>query len=228
MNQQNNLFLDKRFMPLFITQFCGCLNDSILKSALIIMVMYKISSDSADKWVLFINAIFILPFILFASISGQIADKYEKSFLIKIIKFSEIFIVLLGIYGFIQSNLTVLFLAITLMGVHSAFFGTLKFSIIPDHLEKDEFLKSSGYIEFGTFIGILMGTLLGGMYNFTPSLICFLMIFVALAGFVSSLFIPKSSNYNTKLQINYNFFQESISIFKNAYSKQTIFLSILV
>jgi acyl-[acyl-carrier-protein]-phospholipid O-acyltransferase/long-chain-fatty-acid--[acyl-carrier-protein] ligase len=183
MNQQNNLFLDKRFMPLFITQFCGCLNDSILKSALIIMVMYKISSNHSDEWVLLINAIFILPFIFFASIAGQIADKYEKSFLIKLIKFCEIFIVMLGIYGFMQSNLALLLSAITLMGVHSAFFGTLKFSIIPDHLEKEEFLKSSGYIEFGTFIGILMGTLLGGMYNFIPNFIYFLMILVALIGF---------------------------------------------
>jgi acyl-[acyl-carrier-protein]-phospholipid O-acyltransferase/long-chain-fatty-acid--[acyl-carrier-protein] ligase len=89
MNQQVNLFNDRRFMPLFITQFCGCLNDCILKNALIIMVMYKMSSGSSDMLVQIINAIFILPFIFFAGIAGQVSDKYERSFLIKIIKFSE-------------------------------------------------------------------------------------------------------------------------------------------
>ena len=100
------------------------------------MVIYKMSSSSSDMLIQIINAIFILPFIFFAGIAGQVSDKYEKSFLIKIIKFIEIFIVLLGIFGFYNLNLPILLTSIVLMEVHSTFFGILKFSIIPNHLKK--------------------------------------------------------------------------------------------
>jgi acyl-[acyl-carrier-protein]-phospholipid O-acyltransferase/long-chain-fatty-acid--[acyl-carrier-protein] ligase len=227
MQQQANLFKDRRFLPLFITQFCGCLNDCILKSALIILVIFKIASEEADLLILVINAIFILPFIVFAGLAGQISDKYEKSFLIKVIKFFEIFIVLLGIAGFYNSSITLLMISVTLMGIHSTFFGTLKFSLIPDQLKREELLKASGYIESATFVGVLIGNLFGGLYNWHPQFIITLMIVVALTGFVASLFLIKSSNYNSKIKINWNILSECSNILKYAYSKQTIFLSIL-
>jgi acyl-[acyl-carrier-protein]-phospholipid O-acyltransferase/long-chain-fatty-acid--[acyl-carrier-protein] ligase len=227
MQQKPSLFNDKRFLPLFIVQFCGCLNDCILKSALIIWVIYKIAADRADLLILFINGIFVLPFVIFAGIAGQVSDKYEKSFLVKIIKLSEIFIVLLGVAGFYYSSLAMLITSVTLMGIHSTFFGTLKFSIIPEHLKKDELLTANGYIESATFIGVLMGTLIGGLYNWQPVLISALMVAISCIGYAASLFVPHSPSYATKIKINPNIFIEGWNILKYSYSKQIIFLAIL-
>ena len=227
MHLESNLFTSRRFLPLFITQFCGCLNDCILKNSLIIFVVYHFAAGKAELLTMLINAIFILPFIFFAGIAGQLADKYEKSFLIQLIKFSEICIVALGIWGLHNTSVTLLLISVGLMGLHSTFFGTLKFSIIPDHLKKDELLKANGYIEFGTFIGILAGTLIGCIYNWYPNTVIAIMFATVVIGFVASFFIPKSNNYNLSTNINPNIFAEACNIIKYAYSRQTVFLSIL-
>lgn len=227
MQKNLGLFGDRRFWPLMVTMFCGCLNDCILKNALIILIIYKIASSQADFLVLLINSMFILPFIIFAGIAGQISDKYEKALLIRIIKFSEIFIILLGLIGFYYSHLTTLILSITLMGIHSAFFGTLKMSIIPDQLEQKDFMLANGYIETATFIGILVGTFLGGLYTWHQQLVMVLMLLVACGGFVSSLFIIKSPNYDPKVVINANLWRGATDLLKECYMRPKIFLSIL-
>lgn len=227
MQKNLGLFGDRRFWPLMVTMFCGCLNDCILKNALIILIIYKITSSQADFLVLLINSMFILPFIIFAGIAGQVSDKYEKALLIRIIKFSEIFIILLGLIGFYYSHLATLILSITLMGIHSAFFGTLKMSIIPDQLEQKDFMLANGYIETATFIGILIGTFLGGLYTWHQQLVMVLMLLVACGGFISSLFIIKSPNYDPKVVINPNLWKGATDLLKECYMRPKIFLSIL-
>ncbi|KJV56361.1 major Facilitator Superfamily protein [Orientia chuto str. Dubai] len=218
------LFKDRRFMPLFITQFCGCLNDNILKSALVILIVYKLADANL---LLIVNAIFILPFIILAGIAGQIADKFEKSCLISIIKISEIAIIVLAIYGFHINNFMILLAAIGLMGVHSVFFGPLKYSMLSDQLCKSELLGANGYVEAGTFFAILLGNILGAIYITSPIVVILLMVVVAVSGLVSSFFIPKSRNYDLSLKINYNVLYEVLSIIKYSCSKNNVFLSIL-
>lgn len=227
MQKNLGLFGDRRFWPLMVTMFCGCLNDCILKNALIILIIYKIASSQANFLVLLINSMFILPFIIFAGIAGQISDKYEKALLIRIIKFSEIFIILLGSIGFYYSHLPTLILSITLMGIHSAFFGTLKMSIIPDQLEQKDFMLANGYIETATFIAILIGTFLGGLYTWHQQFVMALMLLVACGGFISSLFIIKSPNYDPKVVINTNLWKGATNLMKDCYMRPKIFLSIL-
>jgi acyl-[acyl-carrier-protein]-phospholipid O-acyltransferase/long-chain-fatty-acid--[acyl-carrier-protein] ligase len=228
----NQLYLlkDRRFLPLFITQLCGCFNDNVLKSALIIMVTYKLAGETpypASLMVLGANAIFILPFLVFAGLAGQIADKFERSTLVKLIKVSEIGIVFLAIYGFNNSSLLILYLSICLMGIHSTFFGPLKYSILPDHLVKDELLGANGFVEAGTFLAILIGTIAGSFYNSASTLCIIIMLASALCGIISSFFVPKSNNANPELKLSSNIFQESIDILKYSYTKKTVFLSIL-
>lgn len=223
-NNKLYLFKDRRFIPLFITQFCGCLNDNILKSALVILIVYKLADANM---LLMVNAIFILPFIILAGIAGQIADKFEKSRLISIIKTSEIAIVTLAIYGFYINNFMMLLAAIGLMGVHSVFFGPLKYSMLSDQLGKDELLGANGYVEAGTFFAILLGNILGGIYIISPVIVILLMAIIAVGGLVTSFFIPKSRNYDLSLKINYNVFYEIFSIVKYSVSKKNVFLSIL-
>lgn len=224
------LFKDRRFLPLFITQFCGCFNDNLLKNALIILITYKLAGQTflpAALMILMANAIFISPFILFAGIAGQLADKFERSTLVKIIKIAELGIVLLAMYGFYNTDLVVLYGCLGLMGIHSTFFGSLKYSIIPDHLEKDEILGGNGFVEAGTFVSILIGTILGGLYTTGADFVLYFMLFTSIAGIISSWYLPKSGNANPELKINKNLFQEVCNILQYSYHKKPIFLSIL-
>lgn len=224
------LFKDKRFLPLFIVQFCGCFNDNILKNALIMLIAYKLVGEisfSPSIMILIANAIFILPFVIFSGIAGQIADKFERSTLVRVIKIAELIIMLIAIYGFSNSNLIALYVSLFFMGVHSTFFGPLKYSILPDHLNKDELLGANGFVEAGTFISILIGTILGGFYNNVAVVVIALMIIVSFVGIISSFYLPKSNNSTPNIQINPNIISESINIVKYSYSKKNVFLAIL-
>ncbi len=224
------LFKDRRFLPLFITQFCGCFNDNILKNAFIILIAYKLvnsSTISPSIMILMANAVFITPFVIFSGIAGQIADKFERARLVQIIKIAELGITLFAAYGFYISSISMLYIAVFLMGTHSTFFGPLKYSILPDHLEKDELLGANGFVEAGTFISILIGTILGGFYNNLAVVVTGMMIVISFIGIISSFYIPKSSNSVTNLKINPNIIAESINIVKYSYSKKHLFLSIL-
>ncbi len=224
------LFKDRRFLPNFIVQLCGCLNDNILKNALVILITYGITG-SLSKYnnllVLIANATFVLPFIIFASIAGQIADKYERANLIKIIKICEIGIIAFAIYGFHHNNLLILFCSICLMGIHSTFFGPIKYSVLPDHLTKDELLGANGFVEAGTFIGIFIGTIIGSYYTISNNFIIYSLITIAFLGFITSLFSPKSKNANRDIKINFNIIDESINMIKYAKAKKEIYLAIL-
>lgn len=229
-SNQTYLFKDRRFLPIFLVQFLGCLNDSILKNALIILVTYKISHElsySAYLLVMLANIIFIAPFLIFASLAGQIADKYERANLVKIIKFAELGIISLSIYGFYHTDLFILFSCIGLMGVHSAFFGPIKYSVLPDHMKKDELLSANGLIEAGTFFSILLGTMLGNLYNFSSSLIIILALLSAITGLVVSFFMPQSNNFTPEIKINFNLWEETLNMMRYALAKNNIYLSIL-
>jgi len=224
------LFKDRRFLPNFIVQLCGCLNDNILKNALVILITYGVAG-SLSKYnnllVLFTNAIFVLPFIVFASIAGQIADKYERSTLIKIIKIFEIAIIALAIYGFFTANILVLLCSICLMGIHSTFFGPIKYSVLPDHLSKDELLGANGFVEAGTFISIFIGTIIGSYYTISNNFIIYSLIIIAGIGFIVSLTSPKSGNANRDIKINFNIIGESLKLIKYVQAKKQIYLAIL-
>lgn len=229
-SNQLYLFKDKRFLPIFIIQFCGCLNDSILKNALVILVTFKLADSMVVPpymLVMLANILLILPFALFASIAGQVADRYERATVVKFIKFSEILIVMIAAYGFYKTNLILLFACIGLLGIHSTFFGPIKYSVLPDQLKKHELLGGNGFIEAGTFLSILFGTMLGGVYNFSSGFVLSVAIIVSLIGFVASFFMPKSNNANPDIVVSPNIVKETLAIVKYAASKNQVYLAIL-
>lgn len=229
-SNQLYLFKDKRFLPVFIVQLCGCLNDSIIKNALIILVTFKLASTLAIApyiLVMLANVLFVLPFVVFASLAGQLADRFERTTLVKIIKSAEIIIILMAAYGFYHTDLIILFLALTLLGIHSTFFGPIKYSVLPDQLRKEELLSANGYVEAGTFLSILIGTIIGGFYNFNGALIVIFSIMISLIGLGASFFMPASGNTNLDVNINPNIIKETINIVKYAYSRTQVYLSIL-
>lgn len=224
------LLKDRRFLPMFITQFLGCFNDNLLKNSLVMIITYKATLHSnipKELLILLANAVFIIPYIIFAGLAGQIADKFDKALIVKIIKLIEILFVCISIYGFWDNNLYVLFAAITLMGIHSTFFGPIKYSILPEHLRKEELLEANGLIEAGTFLSILIGTQFGGYAVGGVNAVLILMMLVAVGGFISSLYVLPSIHVNSDLKLNWNLFQETINITKYALNKKQVFLSIL-
>ena len=224
------LFKDRRFLPIFLVQFFGCLNDNIIKNALIILITFKLTNDLNTPVYLLImlaNVIFIMPFVLFASLAGQLADRYERSLIVQIIKAVEIAIVLLSAYGFYTTNLVILFLCIGLMGVHSTFFGPIKYSVLPDHIKKDELLAANGFFEAGTFLSILFGTILGGFYNINHNLVIITGVIISILGLISAFFMPKSYNSNPTIKINLNIITATKQMLRYASSKNNVYLSIL-
>src|SRR6185437_8568146 len=130
---QFTLLRERRFAPFFWTQFAGAANDNVFKNAFVVFVTFEAASRlavDAGMIVNLIGAVFILPFMLFSATSGQLADKYEKSRLIRLVKLFEIAIMAIGLAGFVLSSVTLLFVALALLGIHSTLFGPVKYAIL--------------------------------------------------------------------------------------------------
>ncbi len=182
------LLKTRRFLPLFITQFLGAFNDNIFKNALVILITYTAVENATISPQIMITiaaGLFILPFFLFSAVAGQFSDKYDKANLIRIIKSVEIALMIGASLGFIFDSTNLLLLILFLMGTQSAFFGPVKYGILPDQLQTNELIAGNALIEAGTFVSILLGTILGGLLILTDHggiFISVLVMSVALAG----------------------------------------------
>ncbi len=175
--------------------------------------------------------LFILPFFFFSATAGQLADKYEKSRLIRYIKLFEVVIMLVGAAGFYYHNLTFLLAALFLMGAHSTLFGPVKYAILPQHLRSEEIVGGNGLVETGTSIAILVGTILGGVLmgwqHVGHEVVAATVIVIACLGLIASFSIPNSPAAEPTLKVNWNVFTETWRNFQFARSNRTVFLSIL-
>ena len=155
----------RRFLPLFVTQFLGAFNDNLFKTAMVMLVTFHIYSDETKEasFNAIAGAVFIVPFFLFSALSGQIADAGDKARIIRIVKTAEIVIMVAGALGLLIQSIPLMLAALFAMGVHSAFFGPIKYAILPQHLHKDEVLGGTGLVEAGTYVAILCGTIAGGL-----------------------------------------------------------------
>lgn len=232
-HNQFDLLKTRRFLPLFITQFLGAFNDNVFKNALVILITYVVAENAGLNAQIMVTAaagIFILPFFLFSATAGQLADKYEKAYLIRIIKFVEILLMIGAAIGFYLGNVWFLMTILFLMGTQSTFFGPIKYGILPEKIEEDELIGGNGLIEAGTFISILIGTLVGGLLILADSgilMISGMVILIAILGFVSSFYIPKGQPASPQLKVDYNFVRETWEIVSYARRNREIFLSIL-
>ncbi len=231
--KQFNLLKTQRFLPLFITQFLSAFNDNVFKNALIILITYEALNDTTINSALLINmiaALFVLPFFLFSATAGQVADKYEKSRLISTIKLVEIGIMALATIGFYKEQITLLMVTLFLLGTHSSFFGPLKYAILPDHLKTKELIAGNGLIEAGTFLAILLGTIMGGIliiYKLGEFIICSVLMMAAVIGWISSWYIPQAKTDNPNLKVRVNFLKETVNIMAYAKAHKEIFIVII-
>jgi len=233
-SSQFDLLRQRRFAPFFWTQALGAGNDNVFKNALVIFVAYHaatLTAIDANTLVNLAAAVFIAPFVLLSATSGQLADKFEKSRLIRYIKLFEIAIMTLGLLGFWWRNLTLLFVALALMGVHSTLFGPVKYAILPQHLKTDELVGGNGLVEMGTFVAILVGTIVGGLLVAVtpngPVMAGTAAVAVAVAGWLVSRAIPVTPAVAPDLRINWNPFTETWKNLAFARGNRVVWLSML-
>lgn len=234
MEKNENLLATRRFLPMFITQFFGALNDNVYKQSLLLVITYGwINQQSADISTLnnLAALLFILPYFIFSATAGQIADKYERSQLVRGIKTLEIVIMLIGSAGFLLGNLWLLLLALFLMGTHSTFFGPIKYAILPEILKPNELMSGNALFQSGTSIAILIGMILGGAVISASQgnliWISLTVVTIAILGYISSRFVLKQNVTSPDLKIDWNFFRTSLQTLKYAKSLPIVFLILL-
>lgn len=235
MSHQNQFALlrERRFLPFFCTQFLGAFNDNVYKNALVILLAFHaatLTTLDSGTLVNLCGALFILPFFLFSATAGQLADKYDKARIVRYVKLFEIAIMTVGAVGFVQQNLILLLLALFLMGLHSTLFGPVKYSILPQHLKLEELVGGNGMVEMGTFVAILLGTVLGGILIAQANasmLVSVAVLTIAVLGYLTSRGVPAAPPAAPDLKINWNPFTETWANLKFTRGNRAVFLSVL-
>jgi predicted MFS family arabinose efflux permease len=235
MTTSTSLLNKRRFLPLFVTQLLGAFNDNLFKNAMVLFVVYGVYNDEKAE-ALFsavATAVFILPFFLLSALSGQLADTRDKAQIIRIVKFCEIVIMLVGGLGLVLAwmNIAVTLVAIPLMmlallamGVHSTFFGPIKYAILPQHLEPDEVLGGTGLVEAGTYIAILLGTILAGIIEVEWAALA--VVLTAILGYFTGRQVPPAPPEHSETSIDWHILRSSIRLVSETMHIRKLYLAI--
>src|SRR3954470_21423424 len=224
-----HLLSERRFLPLFVTQFLGAFNDNLFKTAMVILVTYYVYSDPTKEAVFnaISGAVFILPFFLFSALAGQLADSSDKARIIRIVKTAEIAIMLFGAAGLLIHSIPLMLLALFAMGVHSSFFGPIKYAVLPQHLRRDEVLGGTGLVEAGTYVAILMGTILAGALAARPQYTAAAVLGFAALGFLAGRQVPPAPPAAERIPFNWHILHASIALVSGTMHIRRLFLAIL-
>ncbi|WP_029888998.1 MFS transporter [Polycyclovorans algicola] len=230
---QFRLLGKRRFGPYFLTQALSAFTDNVYRSALVVLLAFGGAGLSPGQIDLYANvaaALFILPFFLFSATAGQIADKYEKSTLIRWIKLFELGVVVLAVIGFMEGSMTMLLALLFLMGTQSALFGPVKYSILPHCLRRAELVGGNALVAVVTFLAILLGTMLGGwlvVQGSGPHWVAATVMALAVLGYAASFGIPRGVAAAPDLRINWNPLAETWRNFQFVRGNRTVMLAVL-
>lgn len=217
-----DLLKKRTFLPLFLTQFLGAFNDNAFKLAMLTSISYQVSTslNQSEFYQALAGALFTIPFFLFSATAGQISDRYDKARICVWIKVFEVFLVIFGGFSLYYHSIFLMLLTLTGMGVHSTFFGPVKYAILPDHLPHTVLMRATALIEASTFLAILLGSTLGtlsiGGEHTHPIYAILLINAVALSGLIASFFIPKALPLAKELQIDWKVFRATRDMLKIA------------
>ncbi|MGJ8662110.1 MAG: MFS transporter [Marinicella sp.] len=226
---QFQLLKEQRFLPFFLTQFFGAFNDNVFKNALVIMIAFRMAEDQVNIMTNLAFGLFILPFFLFSAFGGQVADKFEKSVLMRRVKLFEIMIMLTASIGFYINSIPLLIFVLFLMGSQSTLFGPVKYGYLPEKLSNHELMGGNGLVESSTFISILLGTILGGVLiaidSFIP--ISVAVVLIAVFGYLSARKIPLCEAADPNIKLDWNIWRATMKNLKILPEKKVVFLSVL-
>lgn len=236
MTTQTHLIHSRRFLPLFVTQLLNAFNDNLFKNAMVLYVVYSIynSEEAEGQFSAIASAVFILPFFVLSALAGQLADMRDKARIIRIVKAAEIGIMLVGGAGLAMAwqgimvhsaAIPLMMLALLGMGVHSTFFGPIKYAILPQHLHKDEVLAGTGLVEAGTYIAILAGTILAGWIDVEWAALG--VVLTAVVGYFTSLQVPAAPPHHEPEPLDFHLIRSSIALVRNTAHDSRVFLAIM-
>jgi len=225
----SSLLRTPRFLPLFLTQALGALNDNLFKNALVVLVLYSAAEGGAPM-VALAGGLFILPYALFSSLAGQLSDRNDKSRLIRLTKLFEIGLMGLAAIGFLTGSVPALMAVLFGLGTQATFFGPLKYGILPDHLAEHELVRGNALIEAGTFLGILIGTIAGSALialDHGAALVSGAGLAVAIAGAVAAFRVPPAPVADPNLALDWNVWRETRALLRQAAGNQAVWFSII-
>lgn len=228
-----SLLKSKNFLPLFLTQFFGSFNDNAYKLAMLTLISYHLthSQSASEHYQALAGALFILPFFLFSATAGQLADKFDKAIMARYVKGFELLLMAIGALGLYTGSIMLMMVTLTGMGVHSAFFGPVKYAILPDHLRRDDLLQATGLIQASTFIAILLGTTIGTLSVGTEGGSVYVAIIItmlaAIGGFVGSFLIPPAPSSLQYLPVDWHVWRATMSMLKSVNYQTGILIPIL-
>lgn len=230
--QQFRLFTQRRFLPFFCTQAFGAFNDNVYKNALLIIVTFNTTAYSSVDPALLANlgnGLFIVPYVIFSGLAGEIADRFDRALIMRAVKVSECFIMVIAGYGFMRHNIALLLGALFLMGAHSTFFAPAKYGLLPDVLAEYELVGGNALLEMGTFLAILLGTLVAGVLSWHGDflLLVYYVLGFAFCGLLFSLFVPRLAPAAPSLHIDWNLVRSTIRNLKAAQSDRVTFVAVL-
>src|SRR6187399_3454223 len=216
---QFRLLGTRRFLPFFLTQFLGAFNDNLFRNAVVVSITFGAAVAGRDAGILsnVSQGLFILPFFLFSALSGQLADKYEKSRLIRQTRFAEVVLMCAGAVALYSGKIPMMLTVIFLLGVLATIFGPLKYSLMPQHLRQSELVGGNALVDAGTFLAILVGTICGGLLVPTSSAehaaggashanvaAAATMVLIAVCTYLCACFIPRAEATDPHLKVNFN------------------------
>ncbi len=234
MNNALGLLKQRRFLPLFVTQFLGAFNDNLFKHAMVLFATYQLFRDPASEqnFNALATGLAILPFVLLSALSGQLADTHDKARIIRIVKTAEIGIMIYGAAGmlvartgYVTTGVVMMLSAVVLLGVHSTFFGPIKYAILPQHLEDHQVLGGTGLIEAATYLSVLTGTIVAGWISVEWA--AGLVVVVAIVGWFTGRQVPPAPRSGPELTINWNPFTASWHLIAATMHIRRLFLAII-
>lgn len=235
MSTSMSLLKQRRFLPLFVTQLLGAFNDNLFKNAIVLFVVYGVyNNEQAEALFSAVaTAVFIIPFFLMSALAGQLADTRDKAKIIRIVKFCEILIMIVGGIGLVMAWLgfavsliaiPLMMLALFAMGIHSTFFGPIKYAILPQHLKEDEVLGGTGLVEAGTYIAILLGTILAGIIDVEWAALG--VVVTAIIGYLTGRQVPPAPPEHAETGVDWHILRSSINLVKSTMHIRKLYLAI--
>jgi len=236
MTTSTHLLARRRFLPLFVTQLLNAFNDNLYKNAMVLFVVYSVYNSEAEeaKFSAIASGLFILPFFVLSALAGQLADMRDKARIIRTVKFCEIPIMACGAAGLVLAWLgqmteavaiPLMLAALFAMGIHSTFFGPIKYAILPQHLRREEVLAGTGLVEAGTYLAVLGGTILAGWIPVEWAAAC--VIATAVVGYFASRAVPVAPPAIASQPLDWHLLRSSVTLVRNTMHDACIFYAIL-
>lgn len=236
MTTSTHLLARRRFLPLFVTQLLNAFNDNLFKNAMVLFVVYSVYNSEAEeaKFSAIASGLFILPFFVLSALAGQLADMRDKAKIIRTVKLCEIFIMICGATGLVLAwhgsmtqdvAIPLMLIALFAMGIHSTFFGPIKYAILPQHLKKEEVLAGTGLVEAGTYLAVLGGTILAGWISVEWAAAC--VVVTAIVGYFTSRAVPPAPPAIAEQPLDWHLLRSSIALVRNTMHNSCVFYAVL-